>query len=92
MTRVFWSARAERDLDSASDFIADDNLDAAERLIQTVERAAEKLGDYPLMGRTGKLSETRELSVPGQPYFLVYRCTEQGVEILRVLHGARDWP
>ena len=29
---------------------------------------------------------------PGWPYILVYQVTEYAVEILRIYHGAQDWP
>ena len=35
---------------------------------------------------------TRELVVTGTPYVVAYRVTPAGVQILRVVHGARDWP
>jgi plasmid stabilization system protein ParE len=34
----------------------------------------------------------RELIFPGLPYVVVYRVTEQAVEISRIFHGAQDWP
>ena len=44
------------------------------------------------MGRAGRLPETRELVLPGTAYLIVYRSREDGTQILRLLHGARDWP
>jgi toxin ParE1/3/4 len=34
----------------------------------------------------------RELVLPPLPYIVVYRVTADVVEILRVFHGAQDWP
>jgi plasmid stabilization system protein ParE len=50
------------------------------------------LGTYPSMGRTGRVASTRELALPGTAYLIIYRQNGDGIEILRVLHGARDWP
>jgi len=44
-----------------------------------------------MMGRAGRRSGTRELPVPGTPYLLVYRVKRESVQMLAVLHGARDW-
>jgi len=35
---------------------------------------------------------TRELSVAGTPYRIVYEVTKSTIEVRRVIHGARDWP
>jgi plasmid stabilization system protein ParE len=33
----------------------------------------------------------RELVFPSLSYIVVYRVTEQAVEISRIFHGAQDW-
>jgi toxin ParE1/3/4 len=35
---------------------------------------------------------TRELVVSGTPYIVVYRVMGKVITVLRVLHGARQWP
>jgi plasmid stabilization system protein ParE len=37
-------------------------------------------------------SSTRELVFAGLPYIVVYRIQDQDLEILRIYHGAQDWP
>ena len=44
-----------------------------------------------MLGRTGWKDGTRELVIPNTSYIVVYRIVEKSVEILAVLHGARDW-
>jgi len=46
----------------------------------------------PERGRTGRRPETRELVFAGLPYLAVYRIGGDGVDILRILHGAHEWP
>jgi plasmid stabilization system protein ParE len=43
----------------------------------------------PAFGRLGEVKGTRELVSP--PYVVVYRSTEEIVEILHIWHGAQDW-
>ena len=43
------------------------------------------------MGRPGRVADTRELVLPGTSYVIAYRLRE-AVEILSVMHGAREWP
>ena len=50
----------------------------------------ELLADEPHRGRAGRWPHTRELVVP--PYVIPYRVKGQTVEVLRVFHGAREWP
>jgi toxin ParE1/3/4 len=37
------------------------------------------------------MPETRELVVSGTPYIVVYLISDD-VELIRVLHGAQQWP
>jgi plasmid stabilization system protein ParE len=90
--KVSWSAAALHDFETAIHFIAERNPSAAERVASVVDRAARELGRLQT-GRPGRVSGTYEKVLPGLPYILAYtaRATE-GVVILRVIHGARDWP
>jgi len=45
-----------------------------------------------MMGRPGRVKETPELVISRTPYIAVYRIGVNHVLILRVLHGARQWP
>ena len=44
------------------------------------------------MGRPGRVPKTRELVVSGTPYLVIYRVKNDRLEVLRVFHGARQWP
>jgi hypothetical protein len=43
------------------DYISDDNPEAAQRVKDDIEAKAEKLQDFPRMGRPGRVEGTREL-------------------------------
>jgi toxin ParE1/3/4 len=83
---------ARRDLIAILDYIAEDNPSAAFDVVDQIAAAALRLRDFPLSGREGELRETRELVIPGLSYLLIYRVREATIEILRVLHGAQQWP
>lgn len=54
---------------------------------------AEQLESFPLMGRVGTVEGTREIVVPRTPFRLIYTLDDpQFVDIIRVLHGARQYP
>jgi plasmid stabilization system protein ParE len=40
----------------------------------------------------GRIAGKRELVINGTPYVAAYATTETTVRILRVLHGAQEWP
>lgn len=45
----------------------------------------------PYVGGAGRMRSTRELVITGTPYVGAYRIMSEGVQILAVVHGARDW-
>ncbi len=90
--RVVWTRSALSDLDEIQDYVAQDSPSAARRLATGLrDRTVQLLTDAPMAGRKGRARGTRELVFPDLPYIVAYRVTEQ-VEILAVVHTARDWP
>jgi toxin ParE1/3/4 len=49
------------------------------------------LADNPKLGRTGRAKGTRKLVFSDMPNIMVYQLTDR-VEILAVVHAARQWP
>jgi toxin ParE1/3/4 len=87
-----WARPALRDIKEAGDFIASDSPEAAERMAERIKETVEYLLEYPNMGRPGRVAGTRELVVSGTPFIVVYRAAMTTVQILRILHHARNWP
>jgi toxin ParE1/3/4 len=88
---ILWLSSAERDLESLTDFIAENSPQTAIQIFNTVRQSVEKLRTYPLIGREGRVERTRELVVLNLPYIVVYMVTEE-IRILAVLHASRKWP
>lgn len=90
MKRVRRSPRAVDDLDEIWRFVAADNLQAADRLIDRLIAAGEPLAEFPHLGRdrTGLAPGLRSLPVGN--YVLFYRPDGHGAVIVRILHGRRD--
>lgn len=90
--RVVWTAPALNHLEDIQDYIAQDSPVAAYRLaLDLTDRTNRALSQNPMMGRIGRAKGTREFVVSGVPYIVVYRVNDQ-VEILAVVHTAREWP
>ena len=87
--KVVWTRPALRHLAEAREFIAIDNPAAARRQIERIELTVNRLKAFPMMGRAGVETGTREFPVPGTPYIVVYRVREERLRILAVLHRAR---
>lgn len=81
-----------RDLEDLAAYIAADSEQTAENVESRIRVEAELLARFPLSGRMGRVSESRERIIRRTPYILVYRVALARVLILRVYHGARRWP
>ncbi len=89
--KIVWTAPASCDLETIGDYIAKDSPVAARRVVRAIEAAGGGLERFPLSGRPGHRTDTRELVVPRTPYIVPYRVHPQAVEILAVFHGAQSW-
>jgi toxin ParE1/3/4 len=89
---IFWSADATADLRGLRRYIAQDAPGTAAVVVARLREAVEGLEQFPSRGRPGRQAGTRELVVPRTPYVVVYRVTDEAVQVLRILHGAQDWP
>jgi toxin ParE1/3/4 len=83
---------AALDLRRIARYIRRDNPTAARNVAKTIFEAANGLEEFPNRGRAGRIAGTRELIFAGWPFILVYEVRQESVEILRVYHGAQDWP
>lgn len=90
--RVSWSDAAVSDLAAVLLYIAVDDKAAAFRVVDKLEAAGERLADFPMRGRIGRISGTRELVVPSTNYILIYEISGDELQILRAVHGAQEWP
>ena len=92
MTPVVWTLPALAHLDAIQDYVAQDSPKAAYRLVnRLIDRTEKLLAANPMSGRAGRVASTRELVLPAMPYIVVYRVVAK-VEIVAVVHAARDWP
>ena len=75
-----------------AEYIAQDDQTAAYAVHDAILRQVGRLAEHPRIGRPGRVEGTRELVVSGTPYIVAYRVAGEDVTILRVLHGAQQWP
>jgi len=86
------SDRATADLDEIWLYIALDDPEAADKFVATFTSQFSRLASMPLLRRSREELLPGLRSLPLGRYVIFYRTTERGIEITRVLHGARDFP
>lgn len=92
MSKILRRPEAETDLIEIWVYIAEENPAAADALLESIDDKCATLATSPLMGRT------RDELLPGIRSFPVGHCVifyqpiADGIEVVRVLHGARDLP
>ena len=89
---IRWTSPAAHDLYRIVQHIQQDNPIAATQVAKTLYEGCASLRDFPNRGRAGRIEGTRELVFPGLPYIVVYRVKHPTVIIVRIYHGAQDWP
>jgi len=96
--KVHLRRAARRDLDGIADWFADRSLTTALRFAAAADAALSRLAGAPEVGhpRPGEdpfLRQVRSWPVPGFESVLVfYRPSVRGIDVVRILHGARDVP
>jgi toxin ParE1/3/4 len=90
--KVRFTAPAKQDLIAIQDYIARDDEAAAYRVAQRIRTQVGGLAQHPQLGRPGHIAGTRELSITGTPYFVVYRIERRSIDVLTIVHARRRWP
>lgn len=92
MARFTRTARAEEDLIEIWTWVAADSPSAADRLLDRIDEVCGRLAEMPALGAARPdLAEGPRYFVTGS-HLVIYRVAPGGVEIVRVVHGARDLP
>ena len=87
---------ARQDLVEIADYLAQDSLSPSDRFLEAADKTFEFLGSMPDIGSPWEsenpaLAGLRVWPVSGfKRYLVFYRSTEDSIQIVRVLHAARD--
>jgi len=91
MARLIWSPRARQDLIDICDFIARDSRQRAAELSDRLVELIEHLPEQPYAGSIVPEYERSDLRERFLfKYRVLYLIRENDVEVVRILHGARD--
>lgn len=83
--------QAAADIESIALHIASDNLAAASNWLDDMQQHCQRLGAMPAMGTPRFDVRPNLRMLPVGNYLILYQEAEAGVDIVRVLHGARQW-
>jgi toxin ParE1/3/4 len=90
MPAVTYSTEAQTDLREIWDYIAKDSTLQADRLLLRFRSKLEHLARWNTIGRPRPELATDCRSYPFGNYCFYFRPTDAGIEVIRILHSARD--
>jgi toxin ParE1/3/4 len=90
MKTIRVAERTQEDLPEIWKYIAEENPESAERLLQTLREKFELLLGHPLIGRERNEIFFGLRSFPAGRYIIFYQPMDYGIEVLRVRHSASD--
>jgi toxin ParE1/3/4 len=90
MPSVVIRPKALGDLAEIWAYIAEDSPRQADAFAAAIDREIRGLARHPLIGRPRPELLTDLISLPFGRYVIFYLPRKSGIEVVRVLHGARD--
>jgi toxin ParE1/3/4 len=90
MGRIRRTPTSQRDYADIWDYIAQSDPSEADKTLRAFDDKLQLLSDFPHAGRSRKELRPRLRSFPVGKYMLFYRPLRDGVELVRVVQGARD--
>lgn len=88
--RVRRLPRAIADVDAIHDYLFERDPSAADRVVDDVTGSIAALADNPYLGRERLDIHPTARSRPVGKYLVLYRVTDVSVDVVRIVHGARD--
>jgi toxin ParE1/3/4 len=88
MANIIRSPLAAKDLFEIWSYVAEKDETAADGLLDDLARVSRTLAENPGAGRTREELFPGLRSFPVGNYLVFYRALEDGIEVVRVIHGA----
>ena len=87
--KVRYTPRAYSDLEKIRTYIAQFDPTAAGRVVTVLERAVNRLTDFPAAGEPFGRPDVRVIFAVRYPYRIYYRVASDTIDILHIRHVAR---
>jgi len=86
--KIIWSPLAQQRVKKIAEYIAEDNLGAAQKWIHSIYDSVKRLEDFPESGRIVPEFGKRQIrEILFGDYRIIYRLDKETVKILTVRHG-----
>ena len=86
-----WTDTAQGHLSAIYQHISQDSVEYAQRMVDRLTRRSQQVAAFPLSGRKVPEYEMDQLrEVIEGPYRLIYHVKTDQVDVVAVIHGARD--
>lgn len=90
MISVIFSPQADQDLEDIGDFIAQDSALQAKAVVAGLRLRAHNISNAPHAYPTRNDLGIGLRAMIWRPYLVLFRVTPVHVEVIRIVHGARD--
>lgn len=90
MATILVTPFAQEDLGDIWDYASESSVERADRLLDLIYEKCQRLAEYPEMGRARHELLVNLRSFTVKNYVIFYQPITDGIEVLRVLHGALD--
>lgn len=89
--KIEWTEPAQSDLEAIKNYIKQDSEFYAERFVQRIFEAVERLVEFPKSGRIVKEANDESIrEIIFHNYRIIYRIERERILIVTVIHGSRD--
>ncbi|ODT98530.1 MAG: hypothetical protein ABS79_05725 [Planctomycetes bacterium SCN 63-9] len=92
MATVNRSARAQQDLEAILDYLDAQNPETVDRFALKFDQMCNLYAAHPHIGASAEAYATNLRHFTVWNYAIFYRPIPEGIEIIRIIHGARDLP
>jgi toxin ParE1/3/4 len=89
--RVRKTHRAERDISNIADWIARDSESAAFNWLDELDQKFSVIAESPGIGTDRSDLRRGVRSYASGNYLIFFKLSKSGVDVLRIIHGARDY-
>ena len=92
MARIVRSEQAQRDLEGILAYLDSQSADAADHFAIKFQQACELHAKHPEIGASATEYAAKLRHMIVWNYAIFYRPIADGIELIRIIHGARDIP
>ena len=90
MADFIFAPEAKADLKGLWEYIRENDPQAANKIVAILKEKCQMLVNNPMMGRSRNELAVNLRSFPVNRYIIFYRPNDNGIEVVRILHGAMD--